>query len=78
MIYMDEITTYLKRINFEPPDDVKHNLYVYLHNNLFFTNYIYDHPEFRPLKSFKLILKMVQEEKTLRCIPVLTLATHCP
>lgn len=63
MEYMDEITTYLKRIDFDPPDDIKYNLYVYLHNNLYNTNFEYEHPEYRPLKSFKLVLKMIQQEK---------------
>jgi hypothetical protein len=63
MNYMDEITNYLKRIDFEPPDDVKPNLYVYLHNNLFQTDYEYEHPEYKPLKSFKVILKMIQQER---------------
>lgn len=60
---MDEISTYLKRIDFEPPDDDKHNLYVYLHNHLFQTGFDYDKEEYRPLKYFKLVLKMIQDER---------------
>jgi hypothetical protein len=60
---MDEITIYLKAIDFVPPDDDKENLYVYLHNHIFNTAFEYDHPEYRPLKYFKLVLKMIQDER---------------
>jgi hypothetical protein len=63
MSYMDEITNYLKRIDFQPPDDDKGNLYIYLHNHLYLTNIDYDNEEYRPLKYFKLVLKMIQEER---------------
>jgi len=60
---MDEITTYLNTIDFLPPDNDKQNLYVYLHNHIFDTTFEYDHPEYRPLKYFKLVLKMIQDER---------------
>jgi hypothetical protein len=68
MIYNDEITNYLKQIDYQPPDKEAHNLYTYLHNNLYNTDFKYKvdgyvDEEYRPPKLFKFVLKMIRDIK---------------
>ena len=56
---MDKIAELLSLIDFEPEDEDKQPLYIYLHNHLAGTSFEFDNDEYRPPKSFKVVLREI-------------------
>ena len=59
-MFVSNVETALKKIDFEIPDDDKSNFYTFFFIQKYNIPMEYDTPNYRPPKYFKLLLKMIE------------------
>jgi len=60
-MFVENIDNALKIIDFEINDDDRTNFYTFIFRTHYNCDLPYDHHEYRPLKYFKLLYKMIKD-----------------